>query len=493
MAKRPLPGISSGGWDFLREMLKEEHPDIASSFIDNLVNQWNETGSTNYNKPDAVKYAKQDLVKRWSKQNPDEWQDEDEDESEKASKWDTVGQTIVDNAATRGQEQRDLYESGSSAALGGLRGANDRATQQTQDAIAALQDSGDFSKDEIDTLLDGLDGTRRDVEGQSRDAMGQLEGAYDRFGSERDDATRQYLDALSPLERQLQAQGYEGISTDKADLDRLLDSFDRQGDVYGRYEELSTPEMNAKERAILDAAGRSFALKDKGARDASIRDLGDRGILSGGNLISNQVASQQQLGNERSAAMVQAQGSAVDRALAALAGMRGTAADMSSSAGEIRSGNDALLRFNKEQQGITQRFQDSYAQAEYERRQSLAQGRQDTLLSKTTGDLNAAGTLNSAQQTALDNRFNRKNSVTNTGLTATQNKYSIDQGITGEKTTAADREADRASALAGTELTDVTNRTNLVGTTGDREDEALKYQLGLESEKENLRKLGVRI
>lgn len=429
--------------------------------------------------------------------------------------YEQTGQDILDATRERNAKQLETYGKGAGEALGGLQSANQSATQQTSDAIRALEQSGGATKDQIQQLLDGLGGKLQSTDKRADASLKNVTGAYDQFRDERDASTKQYLDELAPLQQKLTAQGYEGVQTSADDIGRLIDSYgklndnyqhgaDKLNDVYGRYEDISSPEMTAKERAILDAAQRSFAMKDKSARDALTRELQAQGAYSGGNLITQQAAAQQVLGNERVAATIQAQGSAVDRALQGLAGMRGTAGDIASQrntagsalmegANQIRTGNDAMAQFNKNQQGITQRFQDEYAQSEQERLQRLAQAKQDTMLNKTTGDFDASSQLNRDTQDSLDRAFGRQTQTTNTGLAGAQNKYAVDQGLTAEKTAAANNEANRASNAAGLKLTDTSNQTNLIRSTGQDEDEAQKYLLGLKSEKANLQKLGVRV
>lgn len=506
-------GNTPGGWDFLRETLRQNMPDVAPAFIDKMVNAWNTSGSTNYNDPSAAQRAADRVSREWSNLatgDKNKWANTlTNDQNDAVNKsadgtpdttperlgalYDRTGKQIIDNTAARTQAQRDTYNQGSAAALAGLQSANDKATQDTNAALAGLRSSGDSTKATIDALIAGLASKQASTDAAANQSLGQLQGDYGKFTSERDRATKDYLEQLAPLQKQMTAQGYTGVSTSADDISRLIDSFTKSQGVYDRYSALSSPEMTAKERAILDAANRSWSQADKSARDADARELMSRGVYSGGAAVAQQLARGQQLGQERVAATIQAQGSAVDRALQALAGMRGTAGDMSTAANQIRTGNDAMLHFNASQRGITQRFQDQYQQDEAKRLQGLAQGQVDTTLGKTSGDFAASGQLNSAQQDALDRAFGRQTQTTNTGLTGAQNKYAIDSGIAGDQVTAANNEANRASNLSGAQLTDTQNKTNLIGSTGKDEDEALKYLLGIQAEKANLAKNGVKI
>lgn len=427
--------------------------------------------------------------------------------------YDTVGQQIVDNAKLRGQEQLGYYDQAANRSIGNLTDANKAATDQTNKAIAALEGSGTATKDQINQLISGLQGKQALTDTRADASLKGVTDAFGKFGSERDAATKDYLASLAPLQKQLEAQGYTGISTSADDIGRLLDSYgnlkenalhgaDQLKDVYGRYKEQADQEgMTAQERAILEAANRNQARAMKSQQDATMASLRTRGMLSGGNVMSANAAMASNLGDDRIAATLQALASAQQRQQQALAGMRGTAGDIASTnntaganlftgANQIRTGNDAMAQFNKTQEGITTRFQDQYKQDEAKRLQGLAQDKQNTMLTKTTGDFDASSSLNRDTQDALDRAFGRSTQTTNTGLTGAQNRYAIDAGLAGEKTSAADREANRAGNLANTELTSATNRTNLIGSTGKDEDEALRYLLSLKAEKQALKTAG---
>lgn len=427
--------------------------------------------------------------------------------------YDSVGQKVLDNTQLRGQEQLGYYDQAANRSIGNLTNANASATQQTGDAIKALEGSGSATKDQINQLISGLQSKQATTDTKADDSLKGVTDAYGRFGSERDQATKDYLGALTPLQKQLDAQGYTGVSTSADDINRLIDSYgnlktnaehgtDQLQDVYGRYQEQADQQgMTAQERAIIEASNRNQARSMKSQQDATMASLRTRGMLSGGNVMAANAATASNLGDDRIQTALGALASAQGRQTTALAGMRGTASDIASAknvaganlmtgATNIRTGNDAMTEFNKTQEGITQRFQDTYKQDEAKRLQGLAQGREDTMLGKTSGDFTAAGQLNSANQDSLDRAFGRTTQTTNTGLTGAQNKYSIDAGIAGDKVTAANNEATRAGQLAGTELTSATNRTGLIGSTGKDEDEALKYLLSLKAEKAALKSAG---
>lgn len=298
-----------------------------------------------------------------------------------------------------------------------------------------------------------------------------------------------------------------------------------QQEVLNRYRDISTPEMTVAERAILNQSQRQFAIHDKANRDAVSRDLEGRGVMSGAGQIAQQQASQQQLGEERVAGTLGAQAQAVQRALIGLQGMessanalrsgdlaaqgaytnasqiqrkqgfdeeyaRGVGADTASAnnqstrlggagiqanqANAIRSANDQVNMFNNEQQGITDRYNTSFKQSEYQRLTGL---QQQTFENKNTTNRSIAENefgLDRQTQSALDQQFGRTNTAAQTGIGVAFGNFGIDSTQAG-----MDREAQEASRRAAQEQTRTKidtagKRTDLSRTTNDAVEAALR-------------------
>lgn len=318
------------------------------------------------------------------------------------------------------------------------------------------------------------------------------------------------------------ARALEGIGMLR---ENALTGGKNQQEVLNRYRDISTPEMTAAERAILAQSQRQFAIHDKANRDAVSRDLQARGVMSGAGQIAQQQSSQQQLGEERVAGTLGAQAQAVQRALYGLQGMessanalrsgdlaaqgaytsasqtqrkqgfdeeyaRGVGADNASAnnqstrlggagiqanqANAIRSANDQVNMFNNEQQGITDRYNTSFKQSEYDRLAGLQQqtfnNRQTTI--KTDSDLEFG--LDRSTQAGISDRFGRTNTAAQTGIGVAMGNWGIDQ--TQATMDRAAQEAARAAQQQQTQtkIDTAGKRTDLTRTTNDAVEAALR-------------------
>jgi hypothetical protein len=318
------------------------------------------------------------------------------------------------------------------------------------------------------------------------------------------------------------ARALEGIGMLR---ENALTGGKNQQEVLNRYRDISHPEMTAEERAILAQSQRQFAIHDKANRDAVSRDLQARGVMSGAGQIAQQQSSQQQLGEERAAGTVAAQAQAVQRALIGLQGMessanalrsgdlaaqgaytqasqiqrkqgfdeeyaRGVGADTASAnnqatrlggagiqanqANAIRSANDAVNMFNNEQQGITDRYNTSFKQSEYNRLAGLQQQTFNNTIGVNQTNLGNEFGLDQSTQSALDQQFGRTNTAAQTGIGVAMGNWGIDQTQAG-----MDRQAQEASRAAferqqQTKIDTAGKRTDLTRTTNKEVEDALR-------------------
>ena len=181
-----------------------------------------------------------------------------------------------------------------------------------------------------------------------------------------------------------------------------------QKDVLSRWKELSTPQVTSQERLLAELARRKFESGDKSSRDAVMSQLATRGLQSGGLVIANQQATQQQLSQDRLLAELGLQSNAVQRGITGLQGYGETA-------NTLRNADDQVRQ-----------FQDQYKQNEAVRVSNLAQQRANTGLA-TTGQQGQrdAGVFDAGTQT-VNNNFNR----TQTGIQNSQNVNQANYGNT---------------------------------------------------------------
>jgi len=318
------------------------------------------------------------------------------------------------------------------------------------------------------------------------------------------------------------ARALEGIGMLR---ENALTGGKNQQEVLNRYRDISHPEMTAEERAILAQSQRQFAIHDKANRDAVSRDLQARGVMSGAGQIAQQQSAQQQLGEERAAGTIGAQAQAVQRALYGLQGMesssnalrsgdlaaqgaytnasqiqrkqgfdeqyaRGVGADTASAnnqstrlggagiqanqANAIRSANDSVNMFNNEQQGITDRYNTSFKQSEYERLTGL---QQQSFENKNTVNKNISDNefgLDDATQRALDQSFGRTNTAAQTGIGVAMNNWGIDSTQAGMDRDAQEASRRAAEGMAGKKIDTAGKRTDLTRTTNKEVEDALR-------------------
>lgn len=194
---------------------------------------------------------------------------------------------------------------------------------------------------------------------QQQDIQNKLSGTYAGLNASDLAANQQYQTETNPLMQALQARGYG------PDVLADAEGLGAQRDVMQRYKDLSSPEMTAQERYLGEIARRNFESQDRSNREAVMQDLSQRGLQSGTLQIANNLAAQERLGQDRTLAELGMQANAVGRSMQALQGYGGQA-------NALRSANDAINMFNKEQSQVTQRFQDQYAADEAKRVGELA-------------------------------------------------------------------------------------------------------------------------
>jgi len=222
-----------------------------------------------------------------------------------------------------------------------------------------------------------------------------------------------------------------------------------QKEALGAYKERIDPKMTDAERALYLENRLQQEQSNRANRDANMRELSRQGMSGSTMQLSNLNASSQENATNRQLGDLKANAMAVQRAqdsLAGYAGLGSTIADQSfkrdfstknaadqmadsnrqlsfagtqaqgNQANQMRTQNDALSTFNKEQSLQQQRFQDSFAAGQ----QNDAWGRGTDISTagfKQTGaqDARAQGYADTAT-TSINNQFNRLGSAAQTNI-----------------------------------------------------------------------------
>lgn len=175
-----------------------------------------------------------------------------------------------------------------------------------------------------------------------------------------------------------------------------------QEDAVQQFKNNYNPQTTDQERFLAELARRKFEGDDKSSRDAVMQQLAGRGLKSGGLVIANQQATQQQLSQDRMMNELGLNANAVDRA-------ERNRVDYSNASNSLRNADDAMRN-----------FQDQYAQNDAVRRGNLAQQRDQQNLN-TTGQITARDTSNYNARTESNNLNYGRNLDYYNGATQTVN------------------------------------------------------------------------
>lgn len=259
--------------------------------------------------------------------------------------------------------------------------------------------------------------------------------------------------------------------------------------------QLAEQERLGQDRTLAELGLQANAVNRQMAALAGYGDAANalRGSTQAGLGLYSNAAGSMRAGNQ--AALGMEAGLATDLRNAGFeeAFKRGTAADaasannqqarvsgaglMGTQANAIRTANDAINTFNKEQSQIAQRFQDQYAQTEAERVGNLA-GKRQTATLDTTRQAGGRNTeVHTADQDMLDKAFNRERDATDLGYKATGDIYKMGTDLNTMGADTGQREFDRKTKMVGT-AGDVAGVRSGGGRDIDRIIEALRAQKG---------------
>lgn len=356
----------------------------------------------------------------------------------------------------------------------------------------AFADAGDVQAQR--RSLSDIQGDIRDGGSDQRAALGRIVSELDNGGKDQRDVMEKYKSLTTPTataaERYMSEIARRGQESQmKSSRDAVLDSQAARGLRSGGAEIASmqqAAQQTAQDRTLAElginaqAVGRSMdALKGYAGAADSLRAGQQQGLglySSGSNAL--RASQQNALGMQgdlstalRNASFDEAfkRGSAQDEVGMFDVGQKNTASannqgtrmaginQTGTMANQIRSSNDAINTFNKEQSQISQRFQDSYAQQEAERVGGLANQRIGNALGTTA----QAGTRNTQTYDAgvsnNDTGYNRSRDTTNDATSAAKDIYGMDTDVNAMQGDVGERNFNRqtgvlnsANSIAGT-------------------------------------------
>lgn len=326
------------------------------------------------------------------------------------------------------QGQMNGINANQSAALAGFLGDVSSSNARQDANLAQFGGAVQAANAEQYANLAALKSGARQATAQQNAIVNQYMSEMAGLNSEDRAAYQAYLNETNPLIGQLVAQGSNPEYVHNME------------DVVKRYRELSTPQITDQERFLAELSRRKFESDDKASRDAVMQQLATRGLKSGGLVIANQQAAQQQNSQDRMLNELGLNAQAVSRGMQGLAGY----ADASSA---LRNADDQMRN-----------FQDQYAQNEYIRRGNLAQQRNNQSLA-TTNQIGQrdTGVYNARTQSNQLN-YGRTQDVYNASTQTTNANYgrNLDYYNAGTETV----NNNFARTQAGYDATSQTNRDN---------------------------------
>ena len=362
--------IIEGGWDYLRERIRNKYPDIPGAFIDEMVNEWNRkaqdgSGSTEYGKPNADSRAADAVRNKWNA-TPEGERLNYEDLSGTGPGATGAGSDYNTQAEQRARINRALamgdFDSsvmpvvneygdvirGNNAArtesLAQLRAANTsrNTTLQSldQDFQNATTGANNRANQNLSNYMGETDGlmTAREGAGWGADVAADAESL---------DAQRQALGQAQgifggSLDYTSAAAGARADASDVARQSEALEILRREVETGGENQQkvfdkqfaLSDPTVTAAERAAFEQLQGAAETRDRAQREAVQDALARRGLRSGATEIAAQVADRTATSTARNQGLLGIQGMAVERAMQALTGAGTTAS-------QLRAGNQA--------------------------------------------------------------------------------------------------------------------------------------------------------
>lgn len=226
------------------------------------------------------------------------------------------------------------------SALDQLRSQYD--TAQSGNELQGLKDDLTGVRDDNLAAIDELIGTTVPQIGMA----GQSAAAQEQFGlNNLTNAVNGFQDVTAP--------GYVGDMTSQAagaQADPYALAAQRKAlDQLGA---LTTPEVTAKERYLMETARRQQERDQRSYMDAVMQQLGARGIRSGGAEAAAAAAGQRETGNRRMVQDLGTMAGAVDRSMNALSGYADLSTHMRDSSFNEdfnrKNAADSALKFNKD-------------------------------------------------------------------------------------------------------------------------------------------------
>lgn len=333
-------------------------------------------------------------------------------------------------AATQGQRNAGINSANAAQtqALGNLTGQLNAANSAQSAANSTLAGQNSRMNQQQDVANRDLSNTLAYQTADGNNFTATHGNDLDQLNIQDEDSLANYLGEMDPLKA--------------AQIARASDPkyVQQQQDVYDKYKELSNPEVTAQERFLAEMVRRKFEGDDKSSRDAQYAALKSRGLNSGGQQIAAQLASRQAQGSERVLGELGLSASAQQRAMGAIAGQGGVAE-------QLRNADDKMRN-----------FQDTYAQNDSIRRQSVIQGQENTQMANTAQRGTRVNDKFDAQRANLNDATNRSGMTFDAATTTNNANTGRNQSTFNAATTTND--ANTGRNVSGYNAATGTNEAN---------------------------------
>lgn len=147
-------------------------------------------------------------------------------------------------------------------------------------------------------------------------------------------------------------------------------------------------------------------------------------------------------------------------------------------ANQIRLANDDINKFNANQQGITDRYNTTFKQSEYDRLAGLQQSTLNNTVGINQTNLGNESQLNTATQGAIGDQFGRTNTAIQTGIGTSFGNYGIDMGYAGTALGENQASQQRQQTLSNAKIDNATRRIDLSTSTNQDVQDALRKLQG---------------
>lgn len=253
-----------------------------------------------------------------------------------------------------------MFGSGTAARSGVGKGGDNELDKLTRYLKDEKKNNQNFLKSYVTPKLDALDAagqaatagdqmtnlarynTTAGTTAEMDRAYQQLASGFGTYKAGQDALDQSDLDELARYKSQIPGLRDQIAGLEWKDVKSGGPGYEAQLDALNKLKGLTTPEMTAQERFLMEQGRRQQEQQERSSRDAVMQDLAARGMRSAGAELTNMLGARQQTSQNRVMSNLGAQANAVDRSMRALEGYGTTA-------GQMRTADDAIAMFNGQQ------------------------------------------------------------------------------------------------------------------------------------------------